>query len=70
MNSNTGGVKNRKKSALQRLEQQLIDGVKTPKGFNNSLSDNYGVIKAQLTNNDIARINKEILSLQEWFKNN
>lgn len=63
MNSNTGGVKNRKKSALQRLQEQLELGAKTPKS-------SYGDFKEKLTDSDIARINKEIVSLENWLKSN
>ncbi len=46
-------LKNRRKSALARLENQLISGVKT----SNTLT-------IELTESDIQRINQEILTLK------
>ena len=55
-------LKNRRKSALARLEQQLISGVKSIKRYNNP--DNYGTITTPLTEFDIQRINQEIQTLK------
>jgi hypothetical protein len=57
-------LKNRRKSALARLEQQLISGVKPIKGFNNNNPNNYGSITTPLTESDIKRINQEIQTLK------
>lgn len=67
MNPNIGGVTNRKKSALQRLENQLIKGTRTPKGVAKiglkyvSWEDNKPI---PLTESDISRIKKEIETLK------
>ena len=45
----------RRENALERLEQQLEDGVKTAKGSSTK--------KVPLTEGDIKRINKEIAKL-------
>jgi hypothetical protein len=49
-------LKNRRKSALARLEQQLLSGVKRSKGSS--------VAVTELTESDIKRINNEILTLK------
>lgn len=54
----TGGVKERRKSALERLEAQLKRGAKTPKG-------SYGAFDEALSDSDISRIKKEISILKE-----
>lgn len=63
MNNSIGGVKNRKKSALQRLENQLIRGVKTAKNMeivNLDGSPSNIIATLPLTDSDINRIKKEI----------
>ena len=56
-------LRNRRKSALSRLENQLLIGYKTPKKFSNN-SDNYATVRQLLTESDIKRINQEIQTLK------
>lgn len=66
MNNSIGGVTNRKKSALSRLENQLISGVKTAKSdvapINGYKHHEIGALP--LTEQDIIRVNKEISVLK------
>lgn len=59
MNNSIGGVKNRRKSALQRLESQLVKGTKIQR-----FKDGSGYLETSLTEQDISRINKEITILK------
>lgn len=62
MNLTTGGVKNRKISALARLEKQLVKGTKTQPKPDTGL-------ELPLTEKDIFRIIGEIKALKEKIKN-
>lgn len=67
MNNSIGGVTNRKKLALSRLESQLISGVKTAKNMelvNLDGSPSNIIATLPLTDSDIIRINKEISVLK------
>ena len=62
MNLTTGGVKNRKISALARLEKQLVKGTKTQPKPDTGL-------ELPLTEQNVFRINQEINTLKEKIKN-
>lgn len=55
MNNSIGGVKNRRKDALERLIAQLEGGHKVVKG-----SKPNAISSEPLTESDISRINREI----------
>jgi len=55
MNQSLGGVKNRRKKVLERLEAQLKGGHKVVKG-----SKLNAISSEPLTESDISRINREI----------
>lgn len=59
MNNSTGGVKNRRKLVIERLETQLKKGTKITR-----FKDGSGYIEIPLTDSDINRINKEIETLK------
>lgn len=59
MNPNIGGVTNRRKLVLTRLENQLKGGRKVVKG-----SKPFAISTEPLTEQDISRINKEIGTLK------
>lgn len=63
MNNSTGGVTNRRKSALKRLENQLKGGHKVVKG-----SKPNAISSEPLTDFDITRITKEISILKTKTK--
>lgn len=62
MNQNIGGVKNRRNSALNRLENQLKSGKKAYKVKNSLSKKGYSTTQSTipLEELDIKRINKEI----------
>lgn len=67
MNNSIGGVKTRRTRTLQRLENQLISGVKTAKNMelvNLDGSPSNIIATLPLTEQDITRINKEIAVLK------
>jgi len=55
MNNSIGGVKNRRKLVIERLEAQLKGGMKVVKG-----SKPNAISSEPLTESDISRINREI----------
>lgn len=59
----TGGIKNRQKRALERLENQLKAGTKTEK-VNQLTKVTTGPNQIPLSEADINRINKEIQILK------
>lgn len=59
MNESLGGVKNRRKLVIERLEAQLKGGHKVVKG-----SKPNAISSEPLTQADITRINKEIAVLK------
>lgn len=67
MNNSIGGVTNRRARTLQRLENQLVSGVKTAKNMelvNLDGSPSNIIATLPLTEQDIIRINKEISVLK------
>lgn len=50
----------KRKSALERLQQQLEEGVKTKKGTRDE--------KIPLTDKDVSRINREIIIIKNKLK--
>ena len=59
MNESLGGVKNRRKLVIERLEAQLTGGHKVVKG-----SKPNAISSEPLTETDVTRINKEIAVLK------
>ena len=67
MNNSIGGVKNRRKLVIERLENQLISSVKTAKNMELITIDGKSsniIATLPLTDSDISRIKKEIETLK------
>lgn len=68
MSNYTGGVNERRKRTLQRLEKQLIAGVKPEIGLHILTVATTGGDSVPLTSFDKDRIQKEISTLKDRIK--